>query len=196
MNRLGTCPESYAPFDDILLALRPVAQRLKDIILLTLMKLGSIRHSTRHNHQSRRSPELPLRLPQLRQEQHRQQEGAHHIRLHPDLRPHHLLPLGSHGDAGILDQRIDPVEPLRPLRKRLDRVVRAQIELPRLGHARAARGVVDGFHGGIAFGDRSTGDDDAGRVEPDVMARGFQTQTSVGTGDDVDLAGAVLGDDG
>ena len=134
---------------------------------------------------------LRPRLPQLRQQQQRMQNRTDNIRRNTRLIILHHGKIKRH-DPRILNQDIEPLQPLRTFRKALDGLIVREIELPDFDDARSSRRLLNGFLGRLALFEVADGEDDFGGVEADKVAGGFETEAGVAAGDDDGLVGVFF----
>lgn len=79
---------------------------------------------------------------------------------------------------GILNDRVQPPQPLRPLRKLLHILITAQIQLPDLNHTLPSSTLLNVPRSRFTLLDAPAGDDNFFRVQPDVVASSFLAQAS------------------
>ena len=172
-------------------------QRVKDLPPRRLPLLEHRLHMRIRRHH-RNHGLNPIRLRhrlQLRQQQQGEQEGRHHVRRQRAL----VAPDGherARRDAGALEHDVDAGQPGAAGRELLDRLVVLEVEGPDFEDAGAVGAGFDGAGGFFAFGEAAAADDDFGRVQPGVVARGFEAEPGVGACDDDGLTGEVGGERG
>ena len=167
-------------------------QRIKYTFLLQYIRhISKAMNLTSHDRERRSDIELGRRLPQLRQDQERQQKRRNHIRRDRRLVLFHHRPFRVH-HARILHHGIQSLQTLRAGRECLDGIVAREIEVPDfedfLFLGSCFRGFDVGF-GGFAFGEGSARDDHFAGAQADKMSGCFEAKAAVCACDDDGAAG-------